>query len=106
MDIDSVRTGRRTTSAQRIVSVATSTTALTGSAPNRVAILVSAPATNRFTLSLDTPALLDQGTTVYASGDPILLTVASHGDLVTRAWNAISATGTQNVTVVEVFLVA
>jgi hypothetical protein len=63
-----------------------------------------APNTNRFTLSLASTAVIDQGITLYAGGTTLVLTVAEHGDLVTRAWNAISATASQNVTVIEVFL--
>jgi len=104
MSLDSAQTGRRASSAQQTINVGTSSTVFLGEAPGRVAIIVSAPNTNRFTLSLTTTAVLDQGITLYAGNQPLILAVADHGDLVTRAWSAISATGAQNVTVIEVFL--
>src|SRR5438552_139773 len=71
--------------------------------PNRIAILISSPITNRFTMSLLPTAVLDQGITLYSSGSVLVLTEADHGDLVTRAWSATSAVGSQVVSVIQVF---
>lgn len=90
-------------SKQDTVNVLTTSTALLPAAPNRRAILISGPFTNRFTLSLNSTALLDQGITLYAAGAPLALNVQDHGDIVTRAWTAISATAAQNVTIVSIF---
>lgn len=103
MNKESISAGRATTSSQRIVNVVTSPGTLLPAAPRRVAIIVNAPLTNRFTLSLSTTAALDQGITLYPTNDPLVLTIEKHGDMVTRAWTAISATASQNVTIVEVF---
>ena len=103
MTPESIRYGRRTTSSQQLVIVGTSSVTFLVSSPRRVAIIVSAPPTNRFTLSLQTTAVLDQGINVYPTGQPLVLTIETHGDLVTRAWTAISATASQSVTVIEVF---
>lgn len=106
MTPDGLQTARKTTSSQQTVSVGTSSGSLTLAAPNRVAIIIGAPPTNRFTLSLQTTAVLDQGITLYPTQEPLILTVEEHGDLVTRAWTAISATASQSVSVIEVFLSA
>jgi hypothetical protein len=90
-------------SKQDTVNVLTSSTALIPAAPNRKAIIISGPPTNRFTLSLNATAVLDQGITLYASNVPLALNASDHGDIVTRAWTAISATASQNVTIVSVF---
>ena len=103
MNLDAIATGRQTTSSQQVVSVGTSSTSFLKAAPRRVAIIVSAPQTNRVTLSLDPSAILDQGLTLQPSTDPLVLTVERHGDLVTRRWTAISSTVTQGVSVIEVF---
>lgn len=92
-----------TISTQSTVNVATTTTSLVPAAPNRVALIISAPLTNRFTISLLTAAVLDQGVTLYPAGRTLSLNIHDHGDIVTRAWAAISATAAQNVTVVSVF---
>lgn len=90
-------------SKQDSVNVLTTTTALLPAAPNRRAILISGPNTNRFTLSLNATAILDQGITLYAADAPLSLNVHEHGDIVTRAWTAISATAAQNVTIISIF---
>lgn len=90
-------------SKQDTVNVATTSTSLLSAASNRTAILVSAPPTNRVTLSLTGSATLDQGLTLYPSGAVLALTKRDHGDIVTRAWNAISSTAAQNITVISVF---
>lgn len=73
-------------------------------AADRVGIIVNAPLTNRFTLSLATGAVLDEGITLYPGNDPLILTVEQHGQLVVLAWTAVSATAAQDVTVIETFL--
>jgi len=103
MRMESVTTGRATTSAQQVVSVTTSSGTFLLAAPRRVALIVSAPLTNRFTLSLKSTAVIDEGLTLHPTQDPLLLTVEKHGDLVTRGWTAISSSGTQGVAVIEVF---
>lgn len=93
-----------TTSTQTTVNVTSGTAvALIPASPNRVALIVSAPPTNRFTLSLLGTAVLDQGVTLYPADPPLMFHVRDHGDIVTRAWSAISATASQNVTFVSVF---
>lgn len=105
MTRESMQLSRRTTSRQSAISVGTSSGFLLSPSPNRVALIFSAPLTNRFTVSLAFPtAVLDQGITLYPAGNPVTLTVEEHGDIVTRAWAAISATASQTATVIEVFL--
>lgn len=78
-------------------------TALIPAATNRSVLIVNAPQTNRFTISLLGTAVLDQGITLYPTEAPLILTAAQHGDIVTRAWSAISGTAAQNVTFLSVF---
>ena len=87
-----------TISGQRQVSVGTGPTAFLPAKRNRTALIISAPQTNRFTLSITPTATLDQGLTVYPGTLPLVLTRAEHGDLVARAWTAITA-GAQAQTV-------
>jgi len=92
-----------TLSIQTTTSVGTSSTALLDALPNRIAVIINVPPTNRFTLSLESTAVIDEGITLQSNGNPVIFTIAQHGELVTRAWSAISATSSQNVTVIEVF---
>lgn len=92
-----------TISTQTTVNVALTSTALVPAAANRVALIISAPLTNRFTLSLVSTAILDQGLTMYPGQQSFALNIRDHGDIVTRAWSAISVTAAQNVTFISVF---
>lgn len=103
MTPEGINTGRKTSTAQQTVTVATTSTALVAAAPSRVALIVNAPLANRFTISMLTTAGLDQGLTLYPLGAPLVLTVETHGEIVTRALTAISVNASQNVTVFEVF---
>lgn len=90
-------------SRQDTINVGTTSTALLPAAANRRAIVISAPVTNRFTITILSAAALDAGINLYPSGDPVTLSLDVHGDIVTRAWAAISATAAQNVTIISVF---
>jgi hypothetical protein len=69
---------------------------------NRVALVISAPPLNRFTLSHDGPAILDQGMTLYPNQPTLILSLFSVGSLVRETWRGISAGATQTVQVIEV----
>ena len=56
---------------QRSVSVGVTDSPLAPINGHRYAILLSAPSTNRYTISLTGPAVLDQGITIYP-GQPSL----------------------------------
>lgn len=93
----------KTYSVQELVNVPNSTsTRLVEAAVNRVGLVVNGPVGARFTLSILGTAVLDQGITLYPSSPPLVLTLETHGDLVLRAWAAISV-GTQNVVVTSIY---
>lgn len=56
-----------------------SSTVLAGPNPSRKALLISAPPTNRFTLSFGADAVLDQGITLYPAGPPLQLLAEDWG---------------------------
>lgn len=69
---------------------------------NRVAIIVSAPPTNRITLSWDLNPTLDRGITLYPTNDPLILTREQIGTVIGQPLAAISAVADQTVTFHEV----
>lgn len=90
-------------STQTTVSLAINTSApLIPAAANRVALLVQAPTGTKFTMSMLSTAVPDQGITLYPSGQTLMLNLRDHGDIVTRAWSAISSVA-QSVTFISVF---
>lgn len=58
---------------QRSPLIATTDTLLVGPNPRRVAIVISGPPTNRFTVSFGGAAVLDQGITQYPLAAPLVL---------------------------------
>ena len=72
------------------------------SAPNRIGIIINPPSTNRFTITHNGPAVLDQGLTIVPNSPIVFLNLLNAGGLVTKPWRGISAGVAQNVQVHEV----
>jgi hypothetical protein len=69
---------------------------------NRIGLILMPPGTNRYSISFDGVAVLDQGITVYPSQNPIFLHSLYVGSLTQRPVTAISATAAQTVQVYEI----
>lgn len=67
----------------------------------RRVLIITAPETNRVTLTWGTDAHLDLGITLYPGGQPLVLDRNTHGAMVTQAMRAISATALQTLTYAE-----
>ena len=103
MKQEALELGRQTVSIQRKINVDTTSTLLLEESTDRISIIVNSPASFKFTMSLASTAVLDEGISVYLNNRPIILTLAEHGQLVTLAWTAISETSAQDVTIIETF---
>lgn len=64
---------------QRVVTIGTTDSPLIGTNPKRTGVTFISHATNRYTVNIAGPAVLDQGITVYAGQRPITLTQADYG---------------------------
>lgn len=91
------------TSRQITRTVETTSGGLISAVPDRVAIILNSPPANRYTISQEGTAVIDQGITIHPVIHPVTLTLESHGDAVRKAWNAISAVANQAVTWIEVY---
>ena len=91
------------TSSQRVINVGTSSGPLVSASEKRRGLVFVAGAANRYTLSFDTPAVLDQGYTIYPGDRCPDFSWHVHGDMCRRAWQAISAVAAQNVTFYEIY---
>lgn len=60
-------------------NVGTSDSPLLPANRQRVGLIISAPATNRITISLKGPAVLDKGITLYPSLHPLILSPNDFG---------------------------
>lgn len=87
---------------QNSVSVGTSSTFLLTANPRRRRLTVSAPPTNRITLSFGVPAVLDAGWNVDPNTAGRTITEDDVGELLQRDIFAISAVGAQTVGFTEV----
>jgi len=104
MCMEDVRIGRESTSASRKVTVGTGSTPLISHSPTRTVLIVSAPVSKRVTLSLVQPAVDRVGITLHPGSSPLVLTVQTHGDLVTRSLWAIADTSAEQIGIVECHL--
>ncbi|MBI4819466.1 MAG: hypothetical protein HY791_24555 [Deltaproteobacteria bacterium] len=72
-------------------------------AADRVLLIVNAPVSNQITISTSSAAVDDQGIVIFSAAMPLILTRATHGELVTRGWTAIYAGTSVSVTVTSVY---
>lgn len=90
MCMEDVRIARHSESGQFDFTATNSSQIAISQHAKRYAIVFSAPTVGNITYSLNNPAVLGQGITIGAGGGPIALDLQHHGDLVRRAWYAIS----------------
>jgi hypothetical protein len=102
--MEDVRIGRQAVGNQSTVNVQTTVTPLVPQVEDRVALIISAPQTNRITLTFDPVGTLDNGITLYPTQPPLYLTVDRFGRLVQGPIFCVSATGAQNISYWESIL--
>lgn len=94
----------KTVSSQRYEDVQTTSFSFIEAIPNRVGLIISSPLVSSITISLDKTAVFGQGgITLHPTTEPLMLSLQEHGDLVSRAWSAISSSGTESISIVEIF---
>lgn len=81
----------------------TTSTQLLGPQDRRFSLIISAPASNRITLSFLGAAVLDEGITLHPGGPPLVLEWDTLGGSITASIQAIAAIAAQTIGVVEVF---
>ena len=92
----------KTTIETKLVNVATTSTQLLGPNPSRIAVFLSSPPTNRYTLSWLPTAVLDQGVTMFPTDPAFKLLHRDIGTSIEQPFSAISAVADQVVAVTEV----
>lgn len=104
MCLEDYRLGRATGSGLRVVSVGTTAVQLSSGSPNRVAVIISGPASATVTIGMDASVTSGQGIRIPAGVAPVILTLVQHGDIVRRPLYAISASGTETIGIIETYL--
>ena len=85
-----------------LVTVGVSATQLVGSNPYRVALILSAPPTNRYNWSFRQDVALDTGQGMYPADPPLILRRRDLGSAICLPLYAISAIGAQTIEVTEI----
>jgi len=98
MCLEDVRMGRRAPASEGSVLVSTTAGLLVPGNRKRIALVISAPITNRLTLSLNPAPVAGVGLTLSAGGAPLTLDVQKHGGLCTQPIYAIVNAGTDRIT--------
>lgn len=77
---------------------------LAAPAPNRTAIVISAPLAGMLSVTQNTSDSATLGVNLAASGAPLVLDLLHHGNMVTKQFYGVMNTGTQSITCWETFL--
>ncbi len=88
--MEDVRLGRATAVVQHPVVHRGSSDRIIDDDPDRTLLVVPASSVATITLSLSDPAVLNAGFTTGPGMPPITLNIKEHGQLVTKAWYAIT----------------
>lgn len=90
-------------SATRFVAVAASDTLIVPASPHRVGLIFTPPGGSNVRLLFDYAGTASRGVYLEPSSDPFMLTLVDNGDLVTREWRGICASGSTTMVVFETF---
>ena len=85
------------------VTVAASDTLIVPASPHRVGLIFTPPGASNVRLLFDNAGTADRGVFMDTDSIPFQLTLVDNGDLVTREWRGICASGSTTMVVIETF---
>ena len=85
------------------VTVAASDTLIVPASPHRVGLIFTRPGASNVRLLFDNAGTADRGVYMDTDSIPFQLTLVDNGDLVTREWRGICASGSTTMVVIETF---
>ena len=85
------------------VTVAASDTLIVPASPHRVGLIFTPPGASNVRLLFDNAGTADRGVYLDTDSIPFQLTLVDNGDLVTREWRGICASGSTGMVVFETF---
>ena len=85
------------------VTVAASDTLIVPASPHRVGLIFTPPGAYNVRLLFDNAGTADRGVYMDTDSIPVQLTLVDNGDLVTREWRGICASGSTTMVVIETF---
>ena len=94
---------RKMKSASVFVTVAASDTLIVPASPNRVGLIFTPPGGSNVRLLFDHAGTSSRGVYMDQDSIPFQLTLIDNGDLVTREWRGICASGSTTMVVFETY---
>ena len=85
------------------VTVAASDTLIVPASPHRVGLIFTPPGASNVRRLFDNAGTADRGVYMDTDSIPFQLTLVDNGDLVTREWRGICASGSTTMVVIETF---
>lgn len=101
MCMEDIRLGRRTNHLHRLFAVTTGSKVLFDRDKLRTQLMVYPPVSGTLTLDASDSVTANAGITMTASSHPLLMTVETHGDLVTNRFSVIHSAGGISIFVSE-----
>ena len=94
---------RKMKSASVFVTVAATDTLVVPASANRVGLIFTPPGSSNVRLLFDHEGTADRGVYMDQDSIPFQLTLVDNGDLVTREWRGICASGSTGMVVFETY---
>jgi len=99
-----IKLAKQMKSSSVFVTVAASDTLIVPASPHRVGLIFTPPGGSNVRLLFDHEGTASRGVYLEPSSQPFQLTLFENGDLVTREWRGICASGSTTIVVFETFL--
>jgi hypothetical protein len=103
MQPEDILTARAGTSAEKITTVTTAWIQLVPPAPDRVSLIISAPATDTLLVTTNPGASTADGVRIANGSQALRLSIQSEGQLVTRGFYGQMSTNSSNIVTMESF---
>lgn len=91
--MEDIRIGRKTAVVEKSVTVALTNTEFIDYDAKRVMLIIFPPASGTLTISVGKDPATNSGITLPSTGNPIVLDIKIHGQLVTKAFTAVHSAG-------------
>jgi hypothetical protein len=105
MCLQDIQLGRQTYSEQKTITAGSSAVELVSASPNRIALIISAPASNGVGLGFTNQVSTSNGLQLPSTQSPIILNIRDHGDIVRRQWWVVAGTNGVSISTISTYLI-
>lgn len=93
MCMEDIILGRATRTTEHIRSLTNASTPVIDYSNRRIKLTIYPPPSGTLTLSIKSPAVANKGIILLSTSMPLVMTVETHGDIVTKQWYGIHSAG-------------